>query len=56
MTGVNQSHSVMYIFMGGLKRSYDDIFAVDDYFDKSDLSTATMMEEMCRLQGSYIEK
>ena len=36
----------------GQKISYNDIIsAVDDFFDERDPSTATLMEEVCGLQG-----
>ena len=42
---------------GGLKSSYEHvIFAVDDFFYPWDPSTATLLEEVCGLQGDYVEK
>ena len=42
----------IYIYGGGLKSSYNNvIFTADDFFDQWDPSTATLMEEVCRLQG-----
>ena len=40
-----------------LKSSYDNfIFAADVFFDQCDPSTATLLEELCKLQGRYVLK
>ena len=41
----------------GMKILYDDIIStVDDFFEKWDPSTATLIEKMCRPQKDYVEK
>ena len=42
----------------GCADSYDDaISTVDDFFDQQDTCYATLMEDVCELQGeNYVEK
>ena len=42
---------VKYMYKDGLKSSYDDLVSAVDIFDQWNPSTATLMEEVCGLQG-----
>ena len=47
----------IYIHDSGLKSSYADIIsAIDDFFDKWDPSTVTLIKEMCGLHGGLCLK
>ena len=45
------------VFENRLRCSYDDISAIDDFFDQWDPSTATQMKEVnVDYKGNYFEK
>ena len=43
-------HYITNTHTGGMRNSYDDICTVEDFFDRWNPSTATLMEEMCGTQ------
>ena len=48
----NLSMTINCKFKSGLKGAYEDVIsAVDDFHDQWNLSTATLMEEVCEPQG-----